>query len=236
MAHGFQLSNAFSRVQVDQSSSAPRLIASGVSVSLGNNAHMVAYDTGYPLTQEPPIVMLRPHVAGKHVGGGAITLTGFLYYGQCSFDYAVFSTLGTPVSDGSQYGMEVYRSDGSVAYSSRHTHPRIRTLVSMPPTTALGGGYPKTAPLSGYTAMPWVQATSLIQTGLGQSETSEGTGGVTAAIDATFTTLTIELTNMNPAFPGGAFPTLRSFIGAALAGDYDPYFGQPSFFSVGVAF
>lgn len=246
MSYGFQIISNFNRVQVDQDFSAPRLIAAGTAPlvflpAYGVWSANVVFPMPYNIFLEPPVVMVRPAATGKYVGGyfsgksadfttfDGMADGGFSVSGQCAFDYAVFSTRGTAVADAVGWGLEVYKADGSMAFSSRHSHPRIRGLLTKAASTASDGGYPNAFSVSGFSAMPWLLANPLVQTAFGLGPNGETIGGAMAAVASGFGTVTIDLRDC--ADP--AFPSISTTAAAATADQYNPYQGKPAFFAVG---
>lgn len=245
MGFGFQaLSNA-TRVQVDQDFIAPRLIASGhadlyFDGSYGVNTADVVVTLPYDIYIEPPIVLIRPDQADKYVGGIIFgkaadwtTLPagngGFKLVGQCAFDYAIFAAAGTAASDGSSHGLEVYRGDGSLAYSSRHSHPRVRALLHKVATAAADGGYPNVFGISGFSQMPWLLANPLIVTAWGVGPDGEHMGCVMGAVDSTFTHATFDLRD----YASPAYPRLTGAMVGGAVNDFNPYHNLPAHFAVG---
>lgn len=113
-----------------------------------------------------PIIVLRPITFGNYVGGLSIVegsdINGnstnelmISVTGYSPFYLDVYSTVGTPISDYSTHGFEVYRGDGSIAYSSRHEQPRIASMI------AKQNYAPVTATVSGFSSVPAFLANSL---------------------------------------------------------------------------
>jgi hypothetical protein len=113
-----------------------------------------------------PMIVLRPINFGNYVGGLSIlegnatngnSVNDLLISvtGYSPFYLDVYSTVGTPISDFSTHGLEVYRGDGSIAYSSRHEQPRIASMI------AKQNYVPVTATVSGFSSVPAFLANSL---------------------------------------------------------------------------
>lgn len=237
MGFGFQLSGTTNRVQIDQDFKAPRLIAAGSSTPTGAY-HSQSVEMPYDIDAEPPIILVRPSLPNKFIGGlrigrdwadfNGMANGGLALSGQCAFDYAIFSTLGTAVEDGSTWGIEVYKADGSIAFTSKHQHPRLRALLQKPASTASDGGYPNAFSISGFSAMPWLLANPLIVTAFGVGPDSAHMGGVMAAVNSSFTQVTVDLRDMGD----GLLPRLTSADVYPSLADYNPYYGLPVWFAV----
>lgn len=238
MGYGFQLLSSSMRVQIDQDFKAPRLIASGSSVSSGPSYAEVAMP--YNIDTEPPIVLVRPSLADKYVGGffcgkstawttfSGMANGGIALYGQCPFDYAIFSTLGAAVSDGSAFGIEIYKADGSIAFTSKHQHPRLRSLPAKAASSASDGGYPNTFSISGFSAMPWLLANPLLVTAFGVGPDGEHMGAVMGAVNSAFTQLTVDLRD----FADPALPRLAPAVSPSGVEAYNPYHGITAWFGI----
>lgn len=226
MSFGLQLINDFGRVQIDADFKAPRLIGSGTAYK------DATFMLPHALTQETPMVMVQPHVADQYVGAVSLYVSGGSYVaiaGQGYFNWAVYSTLGAAISDGSQFGLEVYKADGSVAYSSRHRHPCLTHMFNKPADYGTGGGsgaWPSTYYFSGYTEVPWIFANPLLQTMAGVGEFSESVCGIMAKVNGGLNSITVDMRDMaNPAYP--TFPALDT------RHEYNPYYQLPAWFAVG---
>jgi hypothetical protein len=179
----------------------------------GPNYHYAAYPAEGGATyntvtsqNDLALVMVRPTQVNKWVGSGrasvatgvaegaapAFTAWGYTAYGEAPFSMAVFhvgsgtpESIGPPVSDaGGSFGLEVYRADQSLAYSTKHKHPLVKQLVQMTAT-----GYPKSFSISGYSEMPWFLLNALpFNEFFGEAQDQSG---MMAKIDATFTTVTV---------------------------------------------
>lgn len=238
MGYGFQLLSAHGRVQIDQDFKAPRLIASGSSI--GGVLKRAEIAMPYDIDAEPPIVLVRPSLADSYVGAffcgrdsawttfNGMANGGIALYGQCAFDYAIFSTMGSAVSDGSAFGIEVYRADGSTAFTSRHRHPRLRALFQKPASSAADGGYPNTFSISGFASMPWLLANPLLASAFGVGPDSSHMGAVMGAVNSSFTQLTVSLRD----FGDPTLPALTAADVSPSVADYDPYSGLPAWFAV----
>lgn len=250
MSYGFETTNLGSRVQVTQDYSNSRLIASG-SVSESVASSNVDTDTRiqipYSVTAEVPLVLIRPWLTGKFVGavqtsgpfapfpGDPGTTNGFIsIHGQCGFDYAIFSTKGTAVNDGSAWGLEVYRADGSVAYSSKHQHARITQLLYKPADSSAVGGYPNVYSISGFSSMPWIIANPLRVTDQGVNDYSTSQGCVMASVNSAFTQVTFDFRDAAAISTSApyyrTFPVFPSLTDRAA---YNPYGNRPIWFGVG---
>lgn len=199
MGYGFNAVNAAGTVQIDQDFINARLIAQGTKtvsdssdpgVTLKLNLNEVFGSDTLPGAN--PIVLVRPHDFGKYVGGmllyadwasgyGSSTASFLELRGEAAFDYAIFSVGGTPISDSTTTGLEVYRSDGSIAYSSRHSHPRITDLLFR--ASYSGYAWPTSMAFPAKSAMPWLLANPLCTTWLGIGETTEWVAGVMMRIN-----------------------------------------------------
>jgi hypothetical protein len=232
MSYGLQVLNTTSRIQIDQDFRNARLVASG-----SRPAGQYYFPMPYLVTLEPPIVLMRPSVANSYVGATNIAESGdFFGYdgangyvvmgGQHAYDYAIFSAqYGTPVSDGATYGLNVFRSDGSVAYDSRQQHPNIKSLHLKAANSTSGGGYPNVFTISGFSSMPWILANPLVQTWAGVGEFSESVGCVMAAVNSGFTTLTVDFRDA----AASGYPVFPALSDRA---NYNPYFGTTGWFGV----
>ena len=237
MSYGFQVLNDTGTVQIDQDYVNSRLSVTGSCSThtgmFGTPPYTGVYDlhlelpAAINLDVEIPVVLIRPAALGKYVGslqfirnfsGSTPTGTWSLrIVGQCPFDYAIFSTLTTPVSDGSSHGLEVYRLDGSIAYSSRHSHPRITNTFQIPsgPLT-----FPQSFGFPSKSSIPWVLGNPLCITWKGVGDMDESIGGVMFRIDS-LASCTVHLLNMGT--------NLFDPIGSAL---YNPYENVPARFAI----
>lgn len=113
-----------------------------------------------------PLVLIRPTSLNSYVGGFQVvvgdsytgTTPGHLYLigvGEAPFNIEVYSTAGTPISDNSNYGFEVFTQSGAVSYSSRHFHPRLQSFHLKPDYV------PVDVFLTGYSDIPWFVANTL---------------------------------------------------------------------------
>lgn len=240
MSYGFEVINANGRVQIDQDHANPRLIMTGTCAA----GSLTYIHMPYDIRDEAPLVLMRPHQAGLYVGGvrlyapraafgsnpalpsGAIQMRG-----QCGWDYAVFSTRGAPTMDGSAWGLEVRKADGTITYSSRYQHPRITHLAQKAADATQAGGWPFTFSISGHTSMPWLLANPLCITGAGVGEMSESMGAIMASVNSSFTTVTVDFrdgaydySGSNPVNYYRPFPNLTNRAA------YNPYYNKPAWF------
>lgn len=235
MSYGLQVSNTSNRIQIDQDFRNARQIATG---SLGAGEHYVPLP--YPLNNEPPIVLLRPHGYGYYIGAvalwndadivipGSSSPNGWLNVGaQGGFDYAICaSTQGTPYQESDAWGLQVFSADGvTAAYDSRQKHPNITQLLFKPADTSSGGGYPNTYGISGFSDMPWFLGNPLIKTFVGVGEFSESVGCVMGCVNS-LSSVTMDFRDANPSTNYPAFPGLTD------RSSYNPYYGTNTWFGV----
>lgn len=231
MSYGLQILNDAGRIQVDAESLPARLLTSGYVA--GRSAYLTM---PYAIENEAPIILLKPTQPNSFVGGlyfGAIYSTGpagtILVGGQHPFYYAIFAaTMGTPVIESTNYGLQVFRSDNSVAYDSRHQHPNLTHMFYKPPDTSTTGGYPNTYSFSGYSEMPWILANPLMLTYLGVGETTTYAGCVMASVNPAFNQLTVDLRFFNPDFA----PYFHQIPVGTERQDQNPYYNSPGWFGV----
>lgn len=235
MSYGLQITSSLGRLQIDQDSKMPRLIQSGYIAAAnylpsgyyGASLHL---PSSAPSSSEPPLVLVKPTQADKYVGAFRISPPNnipppspngaFDLLGQCPFYYAVFSSLGAPLEDTDNFGFIVNTASGSVAYSSKHQHPRIRALFYR---AAQSIGFPASYSLAGFDSMPWILANPLLQTDKGAWDFSGSVACIMAKINSTYTTITFEMMEVaiNRVFP--------NLVDKA---DYNPYQNLPAWFGV----
>lgn len=235
MAHGFQVLNATHRIQIDQDFRNARVIATG---TLAAGMHYLAMP--YLVTDEIPIVLLRPSIISSYVGSVALWRYGDLFTGdfpnangylqmggQHAFDYAICTaTVGTPIADTATHGLLVYKTDGSIVYDSRHRHPNITQLLAKASDATSSGGYPNTFSISGYSDMPWLLGNPLMVTFNGVGETSSSQGCVMARVNSGFTSITVDFRDAAAPLTFPVFPALPD------RSAYNPYSGRPAWFGV----
>ncbi len=248
MGYGFEVTSASGSVQIDQDFVNSRLSITGYcnthTGNYGGPPYTGVYDldlelpSAVNLDAEIPVILVRPSALGKYVGavqfirnynvdgsGVPTTPTGtwnVQIVAECPFDYAIFSTLTTPVSDGSTHGLEVYRADGSVAYSSRHSHPRITDTFQIP-----SGGYvfPQSFGFPSKSATPWILANPLCTTFVGVGDGDENIGAVFMRVD-TLASCTVQMLNVGIYL----FDPMGTSVVAPAS--YNPYKNVPARFAI----
>ena len=236
MSYGLVVRNSHGTVQIDGEYVNSRLVAAG-SVSSGGYPAGSGYygaaihlGAAYALSLECPVVLIKPSQPAKFVGSfmAATPATAtwasgngsIFLQGQCPFDYAIFSTKGSPIEDSDPFGLVVRNAAGSIVFSSNRLPPRVTALFERPAQT---WGWPSSYGLSGLSEMPWILANPLMQTWKGIDEFSEQVGCVMAAVSADFTTLTVQ---MMDAAQNRVFPNI------AAKNNYNPYHARKGWFGV----
>lgn len=236
MTFGIQIINDYGRIQIDSDFSCPRMIMQGSAAFNGSKYGVdVAMPTG--TNSECPIILARPTQVDKYIGGiefypqeNNLSILRLSMSGECPFDWAAFSTTGSAISDGSTYGLEVYRANGSVAFSSRNRHPCLTHIFGKAPSYDTGGasgGWPNVYSFAGYSDMPWIFMNPLLQTGAGVGEFSESMAGIFAKVAAGFNSITVNM--LDVAAPGATYP---QFPALADRHAYNPYHQMPGYFAV----
>lgn len=238
MSYGIEALNTLNRIQITQDFKNARLVASGYvsggyTAPNGSVGSVLQYSLPYDGKLEPPIVLIKPTLVDRYVGGMVLVYSptypnGRLFlYGQCPFNYAIFSTLGTPIADTGNFGLEVYKEDGTtLAYSSKHSHPRIKQLIYKPGMSI--HSYPFTSAITPQAQIPWMLANSC--TGLPSSSGGPDEVGVSGmvmvSINSALNTLSFDLRdhadadNYYGSLPYQAMPYKNE---TELA---DPYYGN----------
>lgn len=194
MSFGLQLiSGSIGRV-IDQDVTVPYAVDTGYRPLTKSGTYILPLERTLVSTVAafPPLILIRPDTADRYVGGffGGNASVGqpaaqFSVTGQCGFHWAVFAGVGTPIQDSTQYGLEVYRSDGSVAYSSRRIHPRLRQIVQVNAASLTAGEI--YVPLSGFSSRPWLVANDLLATFSGVGDGSEFVPALMARVNSSNT-------------------------------------------------
>jgi hypothetical protein len=177
MSYGASIINNLDNIQIDQDFIQHRKVYSQYCNSLQAGYGTMKFPSvdgyinltticGIHPSDGVPMIVLRPITYGNYVGGLSIVEGSDIYgnstnelfiqvIGYDPFYLDVYSTVGTPISDFSTHGFEVYRGDGSIAYSSRHEQPRIAAMI------AKQNYAPITATVSGFSSVPAFLANSL---------------------------------------------------------------------------
>lgn len=239
MAYGLQIDSALGRKQIDSSQKIPRLIRVGTSSAVSSGtANMFAANLGFDVATEVPLLFIRPSLPEKYVFA-CLFLTGpddgfskVFAHAQCTFDFAIFSTLGTPIQNADTYGLEIYTAAGATVYSSKFQLPQITSLYLKNPSNS-GDTFPKTVTLSGYSTMPWILANPLTLDAYSYRFTGSGfdivsyyeTFGV--KVNAAFTQLTFNVITVTEGFA-------RTYPFYSITGPYvNQYVTWPAWFGVG---
>ena len=183
-----------------------------IIIDIISPSYYIYSDTPY----EQPLFFVKPSQPDKYFSGirqmfynvgttiysaNGVTIvaqTGHSYYhmyAECNVSIAMFwGTKGTPIQDSGNYGMQVFRSNGTdVAFDSRRYYPSITEMIYKPQNTNMTDagnvGYPYTYTLSGYSEMPWVGVNELYSS-LPMSAGASNDVQV-VRINSTFTQLTI---------------------------------------------
>lgn len=169
MTTGFKVFNNNGFVQIDDNFKNPRLVATG-TIPQATAGEIDLGVLGINLDTEIPLVMVRPHNYDRYVGGAYFSkvhsngTTFGNYVGidadRTAYDYAIFSTVGSPISDGGTLGMVVRNPSDVVVYDSRYVYPRLLSALQM--AASSNYNYPLNYGISGYSEMPWILVNPLI--------------------------------------------------------------------------
>lgn len=184
MTYGFTItSSTTGRNVVEQDYTNPPLIS---VTTYQPSAFGVSVSVPYGLLPELPLIFARPQVVDRYVGGllmaganSTLPANTFQFFTQCPVDIAIFSTQGSPVSDGSTWGLEIFRSSGARAFSSRYTYPRMTSLAPKP----LASAYPWSFSTPGYSSMPWIFLNNLIFSDYSMAMAKVATGYQNVVVD-----------------------------------------------------
>lgn len=242
MPVGLQVFGDSGYVQIDSTYKNSSLIIQGTCTHAGfngTNYYGMQIQMPYDIRTECPLVLVRSGI-GKYVGGmyslgphsdngsGASVNGEIILIGQSVFDYAIFSTRGTPIRDTGKYGIEIFNEAGSMVFTSADRHPRILEIFRK---DAEPWGYPKTY-VTSKGSIPWILANPLVTTWKGVGEFTEVLGGVVAANngDGTFTVNMMDTAGTYPITDSNQF--LPNYKTPGGAQGFNPYSDMPAFFAI----
>jgi len=179
------------------------------------------------LWPECPVFMIRPS-AGVSVGGFVIfqrnpystPQTGVRYQSNGAFQWALASTLGTPISVGpSNVGLKMWDESGRLTFSTQYKYPRIVSIASVSAPSFGNAPMSSSVGLSGWSSMPWIIANDLIYTYEGPDGTGGGypTAAFAAVVNGGLSALTVEMRSADE----------WSSTGFRLQPAYNPYASRP---------
>lgn len=175
MPTGFQVLNTTGIVQIDENFKNPRFVTSGTiaernSSNQGNWFTLELGAYGIDLTNEIPVVLIRPTQYGQYIGSIAVSAMfvdqsinaiTFPRAQNYPYEYAIFSTLVAGVVDpGGTVGLQVFKADGSLVYNSNNRHPRILANLYKPAQPSYP--YPYSFFIAAQPETPWFLANPLL--------------------------------------------------------------------------
>lgn len=114
------------------------------------------------LYPESPMLLIRP-IAGSFIGGIVVfqrnNLIGncFQYRSNSSFEWALCSTVGTPVSVGDgKVGLKMWTSSGKLIFTPQWKYPRIQSLVSIQSPPYSQSATSRQVTFTAKQKMPWI--------------------------------------------------------------------------------
>lgn len=248
MSYGLNILNNSGTIQINQDLRAAKLAASGTtSTYLYADVYVpgMGADTGV-------IILVKPNNVNQF-----ITLFScypidnnnyrlFISADSGGFTWAVFSSLTTsPVTETTAHGLEVYTSNGSIAYSSKHKHPQITHLCYKPSiftgycqnwTYQNAGWNDATYAISGYTSMPWLLMNNLAGHAFGVGPYSDQSPCYGGKVNTGYTSVTFDLLGGDAGYyPGTGYDRLRP-AGDGTTCQFDLYnyiYPQGVWFGVG---
>lgn len=242
MTAGFQALNTTGNIQIDDTYKNSKLVASGrFNAYTANISALEIYlqPLGISCAVEMPLVFVRPVNYGGWVGGisyGVGTDSQGNYNGNdiiyisdlnvSSFDYAVFSTVGTPIASSGTVGLQVFNSLQQIVYDSNNFQPRITDSIITNANT--GMYYPFNINLSGSAGKPWILANSLLTGFYGAGSEGGWAHGIYAKL-VSDTVITIDHCILGPA----SYVPARDQMGNALAAQLEPYQGRRANYAFG---
>lgn len=119
---------------------------------------------------EAPTVFVRP-TAGSWIGGFTIFRRrndNIEMYMKGQFEYVVCcSTKGWQQGSQTNFGLETFDANGALLFSTGQRFARVTQIVSIPGPTITSGGVivQGTAPLAGWSSMPWINPAMATLTG-----------------------------------------------------------------------
>lgn len=231
MASGFRCRNQDQIVQIDSSYVNSHLVVQGYSDKLAVGTAVPQYEAAialaadYSSANEAPVVFVKPTQTGKWIGSVSVPAP-YEAFGsfparpngevriraECPFYWAIFSSIGNPISRGLKVGM-VIRSpaNGAIVFTTNNTAPRITTLLPFAGGTTR---WPMTAGFPAHGAMPWIFASNLVDASSGQETDPYA---MMAKINPGLATMTVDFLNTN---------TMQHQAG-------DPFEGFPAYVGVG---
>lgn len=150
MAYGIRVENNSGFTQIDQDFVNYVLVASGSFSSSGNNTtpqtHLINY--GSLVSTQDNIFFARPSSTGYNSGNNSsaelvgstnnnVAKIESLYTGTIQWRVYERANVLTPPSSG--YGLNVYRPNGELAFSSQYKVPRIFSIIESAPTFGSAG-------------------------------------------------------------------------------------------------
>lgn len=231
MAIGFRCRNPSGIIQIDAYYVNSHLVTQGYCDTLAIGTVVPQYEAAIPLAAdyssalEAPVVFLKPTQAGKWIGSVQVA-SPYEAFGsfparpngelriraECPFYWAVFSSVGTPISRGLSYGMVIRHPEtGRVVFTTNNTAPRITTMM---PLVGSGNRWPSTVGFPVHSEIPWIFAANLVDCSAGQDTEPFA---MMAKINPGLSTMTVDYLNTN---------TMQHTTG-------DPFEGSPALVGVG---
>lgn len=233
-SHGLELFSGSLGAVLSQNSTVPYVIDSGYQPAGAGGVATLVRNLPASFGQAPCIVLARPEQADKYIGGffseayfPEITYTSppanpsFTVYAQCPFYWKVLAVTGAPITDSTSFGLEIYRSDSSIAYSSRRQSARLKQIVQVTAASVVNDEI--YVPISGFSARPWLVMNDLPSTVSGIGEFSEFYPFLMAKVNAANTGVYISWRD-----GGGNFRKLDS--SNSDFGQYNTFFYGPNYF------
>jgi hypothetical protein len=135
MPFGLSTSSQGGLIQIDQDYRCPPLISEGYVGTMSGGVALVNLTLPgvTPQTAAMSIFAIQPTQFGKYVGKPYVnyawpntsTAVVFGLAAECPFYWRMFAFDMPPINDGSGYGLEVYRANGGLSYSSRERYMNV---------------------------------------------------------------------------------------------------------------
>lgn len=233
MSFGIEIKNNAGRVQVDGTYRNLFLVAQGTAPA--GNWSSISYPAQ---TSCNPLVCIRPVSDGTYVGFVSVGAASASYFSDGPFEWAVYGLDSLLYYPGTQYGMQVFNSAGSVVFDSRCEPLRVKTVASgqaVWPDVLHGGSpsvafnnYPLAINFTPFGVRPWLCINQMVYADNFQSGSEEGSSGDGGVLIMT----TNGLGQLIVRF--GFMPTGLTWLYPAAIGGYGSYALSPAFGKVRV--
>lgn len=188
MSYGFLSQSSSDVIQIDQDFVCVHEIMSGFISSPGGKlfGSSSVYYAEIDITTAPQlsagwecVVFLKPAQLGRWVGGTMIsggegqTYPHLSAVGEGPFYFKVFHVSGTPNLYADTHGIEIFKADGSLCYSSKRRYPAVFMNLSarLPVRSIVGASNHATSfSITDIGSIPWVLGNTLYYTPADESQ------------------------------------------------------------------